>query len=175
MDTAINMLKEIHASSKTIDRQLKLNKCQKRLLSTNKRINIIPNRPSKDNSRIVPNKCKWNECGNEARLKSPFCSQACKKRHSRSSGTDQPCEVVQIASGTEVVHVEESELSYENYLKYQPLGMYATRTNPDLLNYGKPMTPHQLEKAGLKANRVPIPGDWDYKGVCKQVVGQWVC
>lgn len=50
---------------------------------------------------------------------------------------------------------------------------HATRTNPDTLNTGKHMTAHQLKQAGLKANRVPIPGDHDYKGVCEQVDGVW--
>lgn len=43
-------------------------------------------------------------------------------------------------------------------------GRYAHRTNPDLLNWGKWMTKDELAKAGLKANRVTIPGDWDYEG-----------
>ncbi len=52
-------------------------------------------------------------------------------------------------------------------------GHTVTRTNPDTLNTGKPMTSHQLERAGLKHNRVPIPGDHDYKGVCEQQDGVW--
>lgn len=46
-------------------------------------------------------KCKWNECENEARLKSPFCSGTCKKRHARASGTNVPVEVGQMSSGTQ--------------------------------------------------------------------------
>jgi len=53
-------------------------------------------------------------------------------------------------------------------------GHTVTRTNPSTLNTGKPMAAHQLKQAGLKANRVPIPGDWDYKGVCEQVGGVWM-
>jgi hypothetical protein len=41
---------------------------------------------------------------------------------------------------------------------------YAARTNPELLDWGKPMTLNELNKAKLKANRVTIPGDWDYTG-----------
>lgn len=41
------------------------------------------------------------------------------------------------------------------------------RTNPDVLNWGQHMTSDQLHDAGLKANRVPIPGDWDYQGVAQ--------
>ena len=50
---------------------------------------------------------------------------------------------------------------------------YATRTNPDTLNTGELMTAHQLKQAGLKANRVPIPGDHDYKGVCVKQGDEW--
>ncbi len=42
---------------------------------------------------------------------------------------------------------------------------YVTRTNPDRLNWGPWMNSDALNEAGLKANRVPIPGDWDYEGV----------
>ena len=41
----------------------------------------------------------------------------------------------------------------------------ARRTNPDSLNWGKWMTMTELKQAGLKANRVSIPGDWGYIGV----------
>jgi hypothetical protein len=50
---------------------------------------------------------------------------------------------------------------------------YANRTNPDSLNHGKPMTMDALKKAGLTANRVPVPGDHDYCGCCEQVEGKW--
>ncbi len=40
---------------------------------------------------------------------------------------------------------------------------YATRAEPDKLNWGPWMNSQQLAAAGLKANRVPIPGDWDYR------------
>ena len=42
---------------------------------------------------------------------------------------------------------------------------YATRTEPDKLNWGPWMNSEALERAGLRANRVSIPGDWDYEGV----------
>lgn len=41
---------------------------------------------------------------------------------------------------------------------------YIQRREPDRLNWGPWMDSTQLEQAGLKANRVPIPGDWDYEG-----------
>ncbi len=41
---------------------------------------------------------------------------------------------------------------------------YVTRINPDILNWGPHMRLAELEAAGLRANCVPIPGDWDYEG-----------
>lgn len=52
--------------------------------------------------------------------------------------------------------------SLEHYLTCPD--QYATRTMPDKINWGPWMNSQQLERAGLKANRVPIPGDWDYEG-----------
>ncbi len=40
-------------------------------------------------------KCKWKECENDARSKSPFCSGTCKKRDQRASGTDVSVKVGQ--------------------------------------------------------------------------------
>lgn len=51
---------------------------------------------------------------------------------------------------------------------------YAPRAHPELLNWGDWMTSLQLEQAGLKANRVPIPSDWDYEGVA-QATGACTC
>jgi hypothetical protein len=39
---------------------------------------------------------------------------------------------------------------------------YAKRTNAATLNWGEPMSSPELAKAKLTANRVAIPGDWDY-------------
>lgn len=46
--------------------------------------------------------CKWHKCSNESRPRSPFCSETCKKRHARRSGTNVPVEVGQEQSGTQV-------------------------------------------------------------------------
>lgn len=42
--------------------------------------------------------------------------------------------------------------------------MYITRREPERLNWGAHMSLAELGKAGLKANRVSIPGDHDYTG-----------
>ncbi len=53
--------------------------------------------------------------------------------------------------------------SHEHYIASPD--KYAKRAIPELLNWGPWMSMAALEQAGLKANRVPIPGDWDYAGV----------
>ena len=50
---------------------------------------------------------------------------------------------------------------------------YTPRANPDKLNWGPWMSSEQLAQARLTANRVPIPGDSDYSGVCRQEAGAW--
>ena len=55
------------------------------------------------------------------------------------------------------------EGSYEDYIA-RPYA-YATRANPEKLNWGEPMTFHELQASPFVANRVPVEGDWDYVGV----------
>ena len=43
--------------------------------------------------------------------------------------------------------------------------MYIERCEPDKLNWGKWMNRVELERYSFKANRVSIPGDWDYRKV----------
>lgn len=45
---------------------------------------------------------------------------------------------------------------------------YWPRPNTERLNWGEYMTAAELDQAGLKANRVTIPGDWDYVGVSER-------
>lgn len=42
---------------------------------------------------------------------------------------------------------------------------YWPRTHSERLNWGDHMSGSELKDAGLVANRVSIPGDWDYVGV----------
>ena len=42
--------------------------------------------------------------------------------------------------------------------------MYIQRQEPDRLNWGPRLNFNELNQAGKKANRVAIPGDWDYEG-----------
>ena len=67
-----------------------------------------------------------------------------------------------------VTHLLESnpDLAVPSLVHYaQHPEMYAPRANPDNLNWGDHMSYDELAMAGFKANRVPIPGDFDYEGV----------
>ena len=68
-----------------------------------------------------------------------------------------------------IAHVTDLPVGLEHY--YANPDMYAHRAHPDELNWGKWMNSHELEQAGIRANRVPIPGDWDYEGVCSPAPG----
>lgn len=54
--------------------------------------------------------------------------------------------------------------SYEHYLA-NPDMYCTTRAHPEMLNWGAFMSGMELQQAGYMANRVSIPGDWDYEGV----------
>jgi len=45
---------------------------------------------------------------------------------------------------------------------------YRRRLDPERLNWGAPLDVVHLKQAGLRANRIPIPGDWDYVGEEKE-------
>ena len=110
-------------------------------------------------------KCKYDKCDNEVKGRSKYCSDTCKTLYNRNKGVT---ETVTSAAVTPAVTV-----SLEHY-RNNPAKYCTTRTNPDLLNWDEPMSAMELHQAGLTANRVPIPGDHDYQGVCSQVEGQWV-
>jgi len=58
--------------------------------------------------------------------------------------------------------------SLEDYNKNVP-SKYARRFEPEKLNWSKnKMNDGELEQAGFRANREPIPGDWDYGVVVVQ-------
>lgn len=110
------------------------------------------------------NTCKNETCCNLPRGSSAYCSDSCKTIYNRNkSRNNTAVTVTTVTSLTAEVLVEEAIA----------LDSDVQRTNPTLINYGPRMTAYELERAGLKANRVPIPGDDDYSGVCEQVDGQW--
>ena len=113
--------------------------------------------------------CKRDGCDNVVEGKAVWCGDACRKKSSRIQvGHNDKSDTIKSdipKSDTQVGHITPATL--DDY--HDPDGRnYAARTNPELLNWDKPMTLSQLNSAGLKANRVSIPGDWDYSGIGKQ-------
>ena len=104
--------------------------------------------------------CKRDGCNNEVSDKATWCSDACRKAASRTNNPDKP-------------RSDNPDKRNPDTNPDKPYTRDVTRTNPELINTGPPMAAHQLKQAGLKANRVPIPGDWDYEGVCEKVDGVW--
>ncbi len=107
-----------------------------------------------------------------------FCSDKCRKRASRAepkpqnaSGSPNTDKKAVEHGQTEVGQTTRTASHYDYDMHPED---YAPRTEPDKLNWGEWMDGAQLAEAGLTANRVPLPGDWDYKGVCKEVDGEWV-
>ena len=116
------------------------------------------------------------KCGTELTGRQElFCSDKCRKRYQRGQIiADKPIadnesgQSLTVARTIRLTGVVEGD---GGSLDNQPT--YATRTNPDSLNYGDHLDSDQLHAAGKAANRVPIPGDHDYKGVCVKVDGVW--
>lgn len=100
------------------------------------------------------------QCNGPVTGKSRTCSARCRKALSRAK-----CDASVTNSGDKpsVTEVDVSQFIGPD-VYYQP------RTNPDLLNWGEPMTRAELEANKFKANRVPIPGDWDYAGAVDDTV-----
>ncbi len=97
-----------------------------------------------------------------------FCSDRCRKAASRTNSdtinSDKAnSDKVGQAASLCVQAMVAGPGSYEHYIASPD--KYAQRTNPDKINFGPVMSAAELVHAGLKANRVPIPGDWDYVGV----------
>lgn len=129
-------------------------------------------------------KCK-NECGTGlAGRKKVFCSDRCRMQHkrakvehkaNRASPNTEPEHLNPNTPESSVASTGNEAVDYcrsvELELEVREHG--AHRTNPDDLNYGPYMTANKLKKAGKRANRVPIPGDSDYEGVCVKIDGRW--
>lgn len=117
------------------------------------------------------NKCRY--CGTERKegvewYDDDYCSGKCKK----ADGGE-------IASEPERIKSSGIKASLDDYLLDYPKNLgeknnrgqrvrgrtpkrYHRRFEPQRLNWGEPLTPAQLKQAGLKANREPIPGDFDF-------------
>ena len=111
-------------------------------------------------------KCKNPKCDNELTGRSQTCSVKCRvalhrtvTNQSVTEGSVTP-KVLTTTEQYETLCLQNRKVSLEHYQSNPEL--YAQRTNPEKLNWGPYMTVEQLAVSGCKANRVSIPGDWDY-------------
>ena len=113
--------------------------------------------------------CK--HCQGPVQGKQTYCSPKCRKAASRANCDTKPASTVTNASVTDdrlVYQVRDPNkiVSSLDHYKQNP-ELYATRTDPDKLNWTGWMNPCQLKANHLTANRVAIPGDWDYNGAAR--------
>ena len=123
--------------------------------------------------------CSINVVSTGNRVKE-FCSARCRMQHKRSKANIQS---EQIQSEQEQPAQSEQDIITEVTVpsvtppRVAPTQAFCVSDGrpsiPDTLNYGHYVTAPQLKQAGFKSNRVSIPGDHDYKGVCKQQGSVW--
>ncbi len=103
-----------------------------------------------------PDICARKDCKVVLTGKQRFCSDKCRKARSRTDNSDKPNSDTKVGQALDL----DNAPSLAHY-KANP-SMYITRLEPEKLNWGTWMDSGQLASAGFKANRVFIPGDWDY-------------
>ncbi len=88
-----------------------------------------------------------------------YCSGKCRKLDGAEpyvKSAEEQAAVVEVVSKTRPA-------TLEDYKKNVP-SKYTRRHEPEKLNWSKnEMNEEELKQAGFRANRRPIPGDWDYK------------
>ncbi len=135
-------------------------------------------------------KCSY--CGEEydGRSGSKTCSTKCRTAQSRyksklsvtakcdTTVTKPKCDKGVTDKDFGDTKLGKTHLNHKEYLQfyYNHPDKYVQRREPEKLNWGPWLNPANLRSLGFKANRVSIPGDWDYEGVCEKVEGKWeVC
>ena len=88
-----------------------------------------------------------------------YCSGKCRKE----DGAEPYVKTVEEQAMVVEVVKKKNPASLEDYKKNVP-SKYARRFEPEKLNWSKhKMNEEELKQAGFRANREPIPGDWDYE------------
>lgn len=105
-----------------------------------------------------------------------YCSGKCKKL---DGGTIYPVAEQVKASGVKA-SLSDYVLDYPKNLgerdrrgqriKGRTPKRYCRRYEPERLNWDEPMADDQLKQAGFRANRKPLPGDWDYEEQINAIV-----
>lgn len=116
-------------------------------------------------------KCKSCNVEFEAkRASAKYCSDKCKLDFNRGRDTVSVSKKDTLSVSKDTVSVSSEPLSVSTnpasleHYQNNP-DKYITRQEPERLNWGRWMGLHELEANKLKANRVSIPGDWDYLAV----------
>lgn len=88
-----------------------------------------------------------------------YCSGKCRKE----DGADPYVKSAEEKAAVVVEVKKKKDATLDDYKKGVPSN-YARRFEPEKLNWSKNwMNDDELEQAGFRANRRPIPGDWDYE------------
>ena len=88
-----------------------------------------------------------------------YCSGKCRKEDGSGAYVKSAEEKAMVVQAT----TKKRPASLEDYKKNVP-SKYARRFEPEKLNWSKnEMNEDDLKQAGFRANRKPIPGDWDYE------------
>lgn len=88
-----------------------------------------------------------------------YCSGLCRKNDGMEPYVKSAEEKAMVVEVTK----KAKPASLEDYKKNVP-SKYARRFEPEKLNWSKnEMNEEELKQAGFRANRKPIPGDWDYQ------------
>lgn len=95
-----------------------------------------------------------------------YCSGKCRKEDGAEPYVKSEAEKAAV-----IVEVKKKKTaSLDGYKKGVPAN-YARRFEPEKLNWSaNKMSEAELKQAGFRANREPIPGDWDYEEVEVQSV-----
>ena len=88
-----------------------------------------------------------------------YCSGKCRKEDGLTPYVKSAEEQAMVVEVTKKAR----PASLEDYKKNVP-SKYARRFEPEKLNWSiNAMNEEELKQAGFRANREPIPGDWDYE------------
>lgn len=88
-----------------------------------------------------------------------YCSGKCRKE----DGSEPYIKTAEEKAAVVVAVKKQRVASLEDYKKNVP-SRYTRRFEPEKLNWSdNEMNEDELKQAGFRANRRPIPGDWDYQ------------
>ena len=95
-----------------------------------------------------------------------YCSGKCRKE----DGSEPYVKSAEEQAAVVEVTKKAKPASLEDYKRNVP-SKYTRRFEPEKLNWSKnEMNEEELKQAGFRANRKPIPGDWDYQHPMKAVI-----